>query len=230
MYDPYYNYVPHVNQYTDQPYRGYTYVPQQYLAYNNYHPYHPAFPEEPLERQQAVRGQATWTEGGPVTECGIPWSANDYMTVAVGANAPYRCGQTLKVRNLSTPEHKEIYVKVVDEVMGYPSNRINLHRRAFEALGSNLQVGVINIEISPAAEQPQPSKWGAYLSSVVKVAFPDYNITDYHAAGKAEVSAAETAESFQFALNSSQETRHVKGIVHYNPRTNRVISVELKGS
>ncbi len=232
MYYYYYGYEPYANQYAGYPYRGYPAVPQQ-PVYNAYQPFYPTVPAagEAMDRQQAVRGQATWTEGGPVTECGMPWSTNNFMTVAVGPGAPYQCGETIRVKNMSSPDHKEISVRVVDEVEGYPANRINLHRKAFEALGANLSEGIINVEIKPLGEGgQQQSKWGDYLSKVVEAAFPDYRITARHAAGKTEVSPTETKESFTFTIQSAQETRHINGTVHYNPDTNRVISVELKES
>jgi len=227
MYYHHYGYGPHANQYANYPYRGLPYMPQQQTTYDYYHPFYSTYPTEDRERQHSVRGQATWTEGGPVTECGIPWSTNHYMTAAVGADAPYQCGQTLRIRNLSSPDHKEITVKVVDEVANYPSNWINLHRRAFIALGASPQVGVIHVEITPASE-PEKNKWGDYLSNVIQTAFPGYNITGYHATGKTEVAATEMGEAFTFTLQSPQETRHIEGIVHYNPNTDRVLSVQLK--
>src|SRR5690625_7926380 len=94
MYYHHYGYGPHANQYANYPYRGLPYMPQQQTTYDYYHPFYSTYPTEDRERQHSVRGQATWTEGGPVTECGIPWSTNHYMTAAVGADAPYQCGQT----------------------------------------------------------------------------------------------------------------------------------------
>jgi len=227
MYYHHYGYGPHVNQYANYPYRDHPYMPQHQQAYDYYNPFYPADPGETLERQQSFRGQATWTEGGPVTECGIPWSNNNYMTAAVGADSPYQCGQTLRIRNLSSPDHKEITVKVVDEVANYPSNWINLHRRAFIALGASPQVGVIHVEISPLSETGQ-GEWGAYLSEVIQTAFPGYEITGYHPTGKTELTATETQETFAFMLQSPQETINIEGIVHYHPSTGRIISVELK--
>jgi len=222
MYYHHYGYGPHVNQHATYPYRGHPYVLQ-----HDYNSFYPADPGETMERQQSFRGQATWTEGGPVTECGIPWSNNNYMTAAVGADSPYQCGQTLRIKNLSSPDHKEITVKVVDEVANYPSNWINLHRLAFIALGSSPQVGVINVEVTPASG-PEKNKWSDYLSNVIQTAFPGYNITEYHATGKTEISATEMEEAFTFTLQSSQETREIEGMVHYNPNTDRVFSVQLK--
>jgi len=178
-------------------------------------------------RQQPVRGQATWTDGGQVTQCGIPWSDNQYMTVAVGSSSPYKCGQTLKVRNLSSPVPRELLVEVVDQVADYPPNRLNLHRRAFQAIGGNLNQGVIQIEIIPSPEVEQ-EKWGKYLLAVTQSAYPSYNVTDYRSVGKTEMSPSQIKETYEFVLQSPQETIKIQGNVIYNPNTNRVISFDLK--
>lgn len=218
-------YVPHAHP--NHPYR-YPYAPPQ-QSYGYFNPFYAALPEEAMMRQHAISGQATWTEGGPVTECGISWSANNYMTAAVGSDTPYQCGQTLIIKNLSSADHKEISVKVVDQVAGYPANKVNLHRRAFEALGANPQLGVINVEINPGAEpETEQEQWAEYLSEVIEVAFQGYNIIGYHNTGKTKVSAEERVESFEFTLQSSQETRQIGGVVHYNPNSGRVLSMELK--
>src|SRR5699024_3475981 len=83
----------------------------------------------PDVRQQPISGQATWTEGGQITKCGIPWSDNLYMTAAVGEDSPYQCGQTLQVNYPVTG--RSILVEVVDEVPGFSNNRLNVHRRVF---------------------------------------------------------------------------------------------------
>lgn len=227
MYFNPYGYGPHINQYANYPYREFPYMSQQQPAYNHYDLHYSQYSEDGMERQHAVRGQATWTQGGPVTECGIPWSNNHYMTAAVGAGSPYKCGQILRVKNLSSPDHKEITVKVVDQVPGYPPNKINLHRRAFESLGANPQVGVIQVEIRPLSEAGQ-GEWGAYLAEVIQTAFPGYNVTGYQSTGKTEMSATETEEVFTFTLQSSQETRRIRAAVHYIPNANRVTSINIK--
>lgn len=213
------------NQHGYVPYQGYPYSPQQQEAYDHYNRSYPAYPD--MARQQSVRGRATWTEGGQITKCGIPWSNNNYMTVAVGANSPYQCGQILSVRNLSSPDHKEVSVKVVDQVAGYPPNEINLHRKAFEALGSSPEVGIINVEIMPAEEEA-PDKWGAYLLKVIQTAFPSYNVSSYNALGKSQVSAAEIQETYDFTLQSYQERITIRGTVIYNANTDRVHSIQLQ--
>lgn len=180
-----------------------------------------------LTRQQSVRGQATWTVGGKVTKCGIPWSEDEYLTAAVGENSPYKCGQALKIRNLDSPEPMEIIVTVVDTVPGYPANKINLHRRAFVALGAKPSVGVINIEITPSPELEE-EKWGKYLLEVTKMAYPSYNITDYNFVSRKPVSPTQTRETYEFILQSQQDNIKVQGNVVYNPRTDRVISIDLK--
>ncbi|WP_163970230.1 DUF3889 domain-containing protein [Oceanobacillus halotolerans] len=179
-----------------------------------------------VTRQQNIEGQATWTEGGRVTQCNIPWSTNEYMTAAVGDNAPYQCGQNLKVRNLSMPG-REIIITVVDKVPGYPANRINLHRRAFIALGADPNIGVMDVEITPHLEL-EKEKWGKYLLEIVQSAYPNYSVTDYNAIDKTSISADQTKETFDYILQSQQETIKVRGNVIYNPNTDRVISFDLK--
>ncbi|WP_248278439.1 DUF3889 domain-containing protein [Bacillus sp. DNRA2] len=186
------------------------------------------FTEEDVNwyRQRPIRGQATWTDGGRITKCGIPWSKNRYLTAAVGANSPYRCGQSLKIRNLSVPGGREIIVTVVDQVAGYPANRISLHRRAFEALGAHPSLGVMNIEIIPSPELEQ-ERWGKYLLEVTQTAYPGYNIIDYRFVGKQQQSPQQIRETYEFILQAPREKIRVRGNVVYNPSTNRVISFNL---
>ncbi|RSL35247.1 DUF3889 domain-containing protein [Salibacterium salarium] len=215
-YNHYYAYVPHVQPYVT-PYQV-PYAPPQPPSFHRGYPVH-------AERQQTVRGQATWTEGGPVTKCNMAWSDNQYMTTAVGGTSPYKCGQALKVRNLNTG--REIIVTVVDEVSGYPNNRLNLHRRAFEALGSNPDIGVMNIEITPSPDVEE-TQWGKYLVEVVQRAYPNYNVTDYQSVETTQVNAERTRETYEFTLQSPQETMTVRGSVTYNPNTNRVLSMSVQ--
>lgn len=178
-------------------------------------------------RQQAVRGQATWTEGGQITQCGIPWSHNQYMTASVGRNSPYRCGQTLKIRNLSTPGGREVIVTVVDQDAGYQPNKINLHRKAFEALGASTNLGVINIEIIPSPKL-EKEKWGKYLLEVTQAAYKGYQIIDYKLITKKEVSPGQIQETYDFILHSQHENIRVRGNVTYNRNTERIISFNIK--
>ncbi|MRG86114.1 DUF3889 domain-containing protein [Salinibacillus xinjiangensis] len=186
--------------------------------------YYPTYPYN-LERQQPISGQATWTEGGQVTKCNQPWSSNEYMTVAVGENTPYQCGQTLKVTNPTN--QREVLVTVVDQVKGFPPNKINLHRKAFEALGVSPDMGVINVQITP---QPQleEEKWGKYLLEVTQTAYPNFKVTDYNSVEKTSVSSNRTREVYDFKLQSPQESLVVRGTVLYNPNTDRVISFDIK--
>ncbi|WP_226037796.1 DUF3889 domain-containing protein [Aquibacillus saliphilus] len=176
-------------------------------------------------RQQVIRGQATWTEGGQTTKCGIPWSENQYMTAAVGEDTPYQCGQTLKIRSLSTG--RELIVTIVDTVPGFPPNRINLHQKAFVALGANPDVGLINIEIDSSPELEE-EKWGKYLLEVTQTAYPSYHVVEYSSVAKTEVSPDQTKETYQYTLQSPQETIKVRGNVIYNPITDRIISFDIE--
>jgi hypothetical protein len=213
---PNYSFLPNAYPYENNPYHV---NPYDYLeAYSEYPDY--------TNRQQSIKGQATWTDGGTVTQCGIPWSRNRYMTAAVGTNTPYKCGQSIKIRNLSIPGSREIIVTVVDQVAGYPANRINLHRRAFEALGANPSLGVINVEIIPSPELEQ-QKWGKYLLEVAQTAYPGYNIVDYKSVRKTHVSPQQIKETYEFILQSPRERIRVRGNVVYNPTTDRVISFKL---
>ncbi|WP_147532844.1 DUF3889 domain-containing protein [Bacillus marasmi] len=227
---PYYSYGPYAHQYLNYPVQALPYWGAQAPIYGYSVEYNDDwYSEDDYDdwyRQKPIRGQATWTEGGAVTKCGIPWSRNRFMTAAVGVNTPYRCGQSLKIRNLSIPGGREIIVTVVDRVAGYPANRINLHRRAFEALGANPSLGVINIEIIPSPELEQ-EKWGKYLLEVTQTAYPGYNIIDYRSVGKQQLSPQQTKETFEFTLQSPRERLKVRGNVIYNPTTDRVVSFDL---
>ncbi|WP_026699563.1 DUF3889 domain-containing protein [Salibacterium aidingense] len=199
----------------------YSYQPAAIVPPAAYHREYPVY----SGRQQTVQGQATWTEGGPVTKCGSSWSDYQYMTAAVGESSPYQCGQSLKIRNVTTG--REIIVTVVDQVQGFPPNRINLQRRAFEALGANTDVGVINIEITPSPELEEES-WGRYLLEITQRAYPNYEVTDYQSMGTTQVNTDQTRETYEFTLQSPQETMKVQARVTYNPNTDRVVSFDLK--
>ena len=55
----------------------------------------------------------------------------------------------LLVKNISIDKPKEVLVIVVDEVKGYAPTKLNLHKKAFEALGSQASVGIIEVEFYP---------------------------------------------------------------------------------
>lgn len=191
------------------------YYQQPYMFYRPMH----------LNRQNVIQGQATWTEGGPVTECNIPWSDNLYMTVAVGPNAGYRCGQSIKVRN---PRNgREIIVQVVDTVEGFPRNRINLHRRAFEALGENLETGVINVEITPEPELEE-EMFSLYLLEIIQVAYPNYNVIDYSFVEREQLNMNLIKESYRYIIRSVNEEITILASVVYNSATDRVVSFNLE--
>lgn len=195
------------------PYRmPYHEIPQPYTVYSN--------------RQQAVQGKATWTEGGQITKCGIPWSANQYMTAAVSANSPYQCGQTLKISNATLPQ-REVIVTVVDEVQGYPPNWINLHRRAFIALGAHLNQGVMNVIINPSPEL-ENQEWGKYLLEVVQVGYPSFNIIEYTKTGETQLAGNRIRETYEYTLESLQERVKVRGTVIYNASTDRIVSFDVQ--
>lgn len=217
----YYPYMPNAIKFANYPYQvnPYDHPIDSYRSFPN-----PAYYDQ---RQQSVSGEATWTEGGAVTQCGIPWSSNLYMTAAVGVNSPYQCGQTLKVKNLSMPGQREVMVTVVDKVPGYPSNKINLHRRAFEALGASPSVGIIRVEITPSPELEQ-EKWRDYLSKVVQVAYPNYSVLSSEVVEKTNVSSTRMREIYDYALQSTQENITVRGTVVYDTETDRMITMELK--
>ncbi|MFD1040663.1 DUF3889 domain-containing protein [Virgibacillus byunsanensis] len=208
----------YMNWYVNSPYH----VNPYYGYYGRYSPN----PYYINNRQQPTRGQATWTEGGQVTQCGIPWSTNRYMTAAVGEDSPYQCGDILKIRNQSIPG-REVIVTVVDQVSGYPANKINLHRRAFEALGANLSQGVINIDIIPSPELEE-QKWGKYLLEVVQIAYPGYSVTDYNKTGETQMNAAQKRETYEYMLQSPAENIKVQGSVIYNTDTDRIVSFDIQ--
>ncbi|RSK29475.1 DUF3889 domain-containing protein [Bacillus sp. HMF5848] len=190
----------------------YQYPP--YFDYQNYN-----------SRQQPIKAQAVWTEGGPVTKCGIPWSKNEYMTVAVTAGAPYECGQTLKVRY--PPTGREIIVTVVDQSTGSSPNQLILHKQAFVALGVSPDMGIIPVEFIPTPEL-EAEKWGKYLLEVTQVAYPGYDITDYNKVEEKKLSADRIQETYEFKVESTQEKLTIRGSVIYNTKTNKVISFDIK--
>ncbi len=193
-----------------------------YPMYSNApYPYY----QEKVYRQNYIQGRATWTNGGNVTQCGIPWSYGQYLTAAVSENSPYQCGQTLKIRN---PQNgREIIVTIVDKVPGSPQTTINLHRRAFETLGANPSVGVISIEFQPSPPLEQ-QKWGKYLLEVVQVAYPGYNVTNYNSISKTQPATNQTREVYEYTLQSPQEQIKVRGTVLYNPATERILSFDIQ--
>ncbi|WP_112181995.1 MULTISPECIES: DUF3889 domain-containing protein [Paraliobacillus] len=204
----------------------------QYQSLNQFYresPYLHPYPQQLnyWGRQPFTRGQATWTEGGRVTQCGMPWSHNEYMTAAVGVNSPYQCGQTLKIRELFSQTLREVIVTIVDKVPGFPADKINLHRKAFEALGADPAVGVINIEFESSPEVEE-AEWGKYLLEVTEVAYPNYNITEYNFVKKTNPAPNQTKEIYHYILQSPQERVKIQGTVIYNSNTNRVESFDIK--
>lgn len=176
-------------------------------------------------RQQPLIGQATWTDGGPITQCGIPWSHNQFMTVAVGQNTPYYCGQELTIRNRTAP-FREITVTVVDKVPNYPPNRVNLHRRAFTALGANPSLGVLEVDIIPSEER-DTELWGRYLQNVTQTAYPDHQLVANRALAKYVINPNHTTEIYDYTLQAPEELITVRGQITYNPTTNRPVSINL---
>ncbi|HLR79368.1 MAG TPA: DUF3889 domain-containing protein [Bacillota bacterium] len=216
-------FAPHMNQYA--------YRSNPYPLSPIHMPYYygcPSYAMHPSRsyREQPVRGQATWTEGGKVTKCGIPWSDQKYMTVAVGDTAPYKCGETLRIRNLSMPGGREIVVKVVDQVEGYPANKVNLHRRAFEALGAPLDLGVIDVEIVPTNMSDQ-DRWEDLLLTTAQTMYPNYRVIDYRSIGNQQFFTPHVEETYEFILESESNQLSVRGKIMYNPETEQLFSLEL---
>lgn len=189
-------------------------------------PYYYNYQQYPGEfRQNLVNGQATWTNGGSVTQCNIPWSSNQYMTVAVSSNSPYGCGQKLKVINPTTSN--EITVTIVDTVPNAPATSLNLHRSAFAALGVDPAVGILPIQFQ-AVEEHDSRDWDDYLLNIIQVAYPNYNVVNYYLEEKTEVNTNQVEAVYHFTLQNSQGQLNVRGTVIYNPSTNRVISFNVE--
>jgi hypothetical protein len=227
---PNYHYMP-VHPQTDffGGYFGPYIFPAVYFNPYFHHPYHHIHhhPNHTFYRDgERLSGQATWTEGGATTKCGIPWSENNYMTAAVGPTSPYKCGQTLKVINVNSVVQKEVNVTVVDTVEDFPRNKINLHRRAFQALGAPIEAGVINVEITPVTQQ-QYAKWGRTLLEVTKNSYPNYDIVDYNFVGSKDVNDNLVQETFKFTLQRGQEKKVINAHVTFNPATENIISINL---
>lgn len=178
-------------------------------------------------RQPTIRGQATWTEGGQVTKCNIPWSENEYMTAAVGESSPFQCGETIKIRNLQAPFGREIYVKIVDEVEGYPEEKINLHRKAFEALGINPNVGIVQVEMTPIS-QDEERNWEQYILQIAQSTFPNSTITNLDFVRKSSPNTSQTMSTYLVTLDNMQRLFQVEASVTYETPSNRVMSVQLK--
>ncbi|MBM7677304.1 rare lipoprotein A [Gracilibacillus alcaliphilus] len=192
-----------------------------------YNPYHyTGNPDYTYDiRQNLINGQATWTEGGATTQCNLPWSHNQYMTAAVSSQSPYQCGQLIKV--IYPQNGREVIVTVVDAVPNAPATRINLHRKAFEALGVNPAVGVIPIQFEPSPHLEE-EKWGKYLLEVTQVAYPHLRVTDYALVERSQPAANQVKEVYDFVLQGAQEQLTIRGTVIYNPTTDRVVSFNIQ--
>lgn len=207
--------IPHVNQ----PYEGNPYY---------WNPYHAPSHETMVhweERQQMVHGQATWTVGGQETKCGIPWSRNQYMTAAVGETSPFTCGQIVKVRNLQNG--REISVMIVDEVRGFPANRINLHRRAFEALGADLNMGILNVGIEQSTGMEQ-GRFVSRLEGIVQTVYPNALPHDFQSVETLRTETGHIKEVYDFVMNSNGEESLVRGEIVYLPNTDHIVSLYLE--
>lgn len=219
---PRYPYFSNYNTYGYRPLSTMYNYGQPYSLYRNY-----PLDSNSMEREKSVKGHATWSEGGKITKCSIPWSHNEFMTTAVGSNSPYKCGEVLLVKNLAN--NKEIKVTVVDEIRGYPSNRISLHRKAFEALGANLDEGIINIEIMPApVAEAARGDWGNYLLNVARAAFPQYNITGYQTIDQQPLESSQVQHTYDYFLESYEGTNTIRGNVIIDSSNNQVLSIDLK--
>src|SRR5699024_11255402 len=117
----------------------------------------------------------------------------------VGDTAPYKCGETLRIRNLSMPGGCESVVKVVDQVEGYPENKVNLHRRAFEALGAPLDLGVIDVEIVPPNMSDQ-DRWEDLLLTTAQPMYPNYRVFDYRSIGNQHFFTPDVEDTYEFIL------------------------------
>ncbi|GIO25930.1 RlpA-like double-psi beta-barrel domain-containing protein [Ornithinibacillus bavariensis] len=205
---------------------------QQPNYYYGYYPY-PVYPVPayrvpepiPTDEIQRISGEATWTMGGESTQCGFSWSTNNYMTVAVGNNSPYTCGQRIRVRN---PENgKAINATVVDTVHGFPNNRINLHRRAFEALGANPNQGILHIEIEPVRDEEEGRK-GEYLQEIVQTAFSQANVRGYDFLGKTEDTSSFVTENYNFFVQTNEGDYSVRGTVSFHPESDQIAALKLE--
>lgn len=172
-------------------------------------------------RQQSVSGQATWTNGGNVTQCNIPWSSEQYMTTAVSSNSPYQCGQKIRVINPETS--REITVTVVDTVPNAPATSLNLHRQAFAALGADPSVGIIPIQFQLITDQ-QSGDWDDFLLRIMQAAYPGYQVVNYSLNEKTAIADNQVKEVYDFTLRGAQGSLSIRGTVIYNPSANRVIS------
>jgi rare lipoprotein A len=63
---------------------------------------------------------------------------------------------------------------------------------------------------------------------VTEVAYPGYNDTDYQSVGKTMMSSTLVRETYEFVLQSPQETLRVQGNVVHNPNTDRIVSFNLQ--
>ncbi|NIK12085.1 RlpA-like double-psi beta-barrel domain-containing protein [Alkalibacillus almallahensis] len=173
---------------------------------------------------ESISGDATWTEGGPVTKCNLAWSDMNHMTTAVSTDSPYTCGQLLNVRFEDTG--KEVTVKVVDTVAGYPQNRLNLHRQVFEALGANLDWGIIPIRIAVVPTDGN-GQLRDVLWNVLGQTYPGATIKNSQWQEEENVSGGYLKESYLFTLGTSEGDMTVRGDVVFHPNTKRIRSINL---
>ncbi|WP_062046603.1 hypothetical protein [Bacillus sp. JCM 19034] len=82
-------YYPHIKPHGHHQPFGYQHNRQQH-SYNGVN--------SSYWREQLISGDATWTNGGAVTKCGLPWTMNQSMTVAVSEQSRFRCGEKLRIR------------------------------------------------------------------------------------------------------------------------------------
>ncbi|WBX81581.1 DUF3889 domain-containing protein [Virgibacillus salarius] len=88
-------------------------------------------------------------------------------------------------------------------------------------------MGVIHIDIIPSPELDE-EKWGKYLLEITQTAYPNYQITEYSKVRKTKVSATRTEEVYEYVLQAPQDKITVRGTVVYNPKTDKVISFDIK--
>lgn len=82
---------------------------------------------------------------------------------------------------------------------------------------------------STAYAQPEDyKKWSRIAVDVVKLNYPDAQVSDYDYKGRKEISDTQAQDTFELQVKEENRTKNVNVYVTFNPKTNSVITVSLE--
>jgi hypothetical protein len=82
---------------------------------------------------------------------------------------------------------------------------------------------------SDAYAQPEDyKKWSRIAVDVVKLNYPDAQVSDYDYKGRKEISDTQAQDTFELQVKEENRTKSVNVYVTFNPKTNSLITVTME--